>query len=230
MFYCIGIIALFFLMLLIRKLFNKEGFSSFLIRFTPKGFVDLGKGVLIGLFCIVIYFVTIVSFKKGEFILCQGTFNDTIIYITLILFYTICVAFFEEALYRGYALVVIKRKWNATAAVLVTAAFFSCYHIFVYINSPYIILGLVNAFIIGCALAIIVVKKNTIMIGVGFHFIYNFGLMVLSPVEEYKMNTLFKLRIFDNKGYDATTEPVFTLLFVLILLYSFLSKKEDRAI
>lgn len=230
LFYCFGIIALFFLMLLVRKIFNKEGFLSFLIRFTPKGFYDFGKGMLIGLAGIAVYFVYILFLKKGEFVFTPGALIDTLVYTGLILFYTVCVAFFEEGLYRGYALIVIKRKTNALVAVLITSAIFSAYHILVYINSPHMALGLINAFIVGCALAVTVLRKNTLMIAVGFHFIYNFGLMMLSPVEDYKLKTLFHLRIFDSRGYDATTEPVFTAVFVLFLLYALMMKKEDRAI
>ena len=228
--YSLGVAALFFVLAAVRRIASKEGLASFLISFSKRGLLEAALGGAVALGTLILYVAYAAIFEGARFVAAaDGSAGGAAAYLALIALYCLSVAFFEEALYRGYGLSLLMRRMPAPAAAAISAAVFACYHLLVvYRNSPGAILGAFNAFLIGCALAALVIRRGTLMIGIGFHFIYNLGLLILAPIRELGLPTAFRLEIGDVPGYDATTEPSFTIAFGLVLLWAALSRRARR--
>jgi hypothetical protein len=68
------------------------------------------------------------------------------------------------------------------------------------------------------------------MIGTGFHFITNFGEILLIFLEEYKLNTIMHIKIHNYvTDYQPAAEPIYVIISFLLLAYAMLSKKENPA-
>lgn len=227
--YCVGVAALFFVLAAVRKLASKEGLSSFLISFSRRGLREAALGGAVAVGTMLIYVAYEVFLEGAVFATAGASAGGAAVYVALIVLYCLCVAFFEEALYRGYGLSLLMRRLPAPAAAAITAAVFACYHLLiVYRNAPDAPLGALNVFLIGCALSALVIRRGTLMIGIGFHFAYNLGLLVLAPIRELGLSVAPLLDVGDVPGYDATTEPAFTIAFGLVLLWAVLSRGARR--
>jgi len=73
------------------------------------------------------------------------------------LFAFAAVSLFEESLFRDYILLKFKKKYAAADAVFISSMIFALIHVFSYSSAgSLIVLGLLNAFIIGFILSLIV--------------------------------------------------------------------------
>ncbi|HWQ31192.1 MAG TPA: M1 family aminopeptidase [Negativicutes bacterium] len=95
--------------------------------------------------------------------------------------YLIAVAFTEELLTRGYIYHYLGSKFTAAGAVTATSVIFALIHLF---NPNVTPLALVNIFLAGVVLNLLVIRDGKLWSAVGFHFAWNYimGVIFASPV------------------------------------------------
>lgn len=228
--YGIMIIGLFFLMVLFRKLINKEGIKSFNIHFDKRGFRLLFIGMLIGTIFTFIYILIIVAARQCNINISWRTISNTIQILLVSLFIFLSIALFEEGLYRGYIMQKINKRFSITAGILVSSIFFGIYHVIPYYGNSHLWIGVINVMLYGVFLSIISLKYNSNMLNIGFHFIWDVINSMIFSGYNLKMETLIQINIKEGivAGANATPETglVMTLMLSLLLVLTIRKTKN----
>ena len=172
--------ALFGLVLAIRKHFHKEGVKSFLIHADRKGWLLFFEGSVAGVLLIVLYaLITIVS---GNGVIYYNTQNVLPMFGLLFAlgFGFLGVSFFEESLFRGYIMLKLLKRFNAFIAIGVPAAVFGLIHYGGYSGSPFVWVGITNAFLIAVVLSLLVLQTGSLMFPLGYHLFWNLSQSLLT--------------------------------------------------
>jgi membrane protease YdiL (CAAX protease family) len=171
--YGIFVYALIAVMIVIRKLVNKEGVKAFLFSFDKRGFAYLAGGFLSGLVIMGGYLLAAWAVGGVRLDLLPGQALNDLRVLGVSAFMFAAVAVFEEFLYRGYLLPVLQRRLGTLWAVLIPSAIFGLWHFTAYSQDLYFFIGLLNAFIFAVGSALVVLTIKSTMFGIGLHFIYD---------------------------------------------------------
>lgn len=210
---------LFIIIFLIRKFINKEGVESFLISFDKKGLTLFGKGAFYGVIFFLFYPIIVITFGLGQIEVSLDKVYVTIQMVFIALFNCFMVALFEESLFRGYILQKLLNKFPIWISVGVSSLIFGLLHYNSYHDARYVIIGLLNANLIGIVLSIVVIKTNSIMMALGYHLTWNL-------VQESILNKnrlLFNLKIYNGiwcGNYDSSEAGLIVTLIVILMFIS----------
>jgi hypothetical protein len=139
--------------------------------------------------------------------------------IIYILFFMALVAFVEETIFRGIILKLLQKKSNLFA-ILGSSLLFSIPHILNALNGKEIsqtILQISFALVIGIILAILIIKTNSIITVIIYHFINNTITSVTSSNVDASMSLYLNLAVF------------LIALIYMIYLYSLIIPKNSRS-
>ncbi|MFO7815168.1 MAG: CPBP family intramembrane glutamic endopeptidase [Halanaerobiales bacterium] len=218
----IGIINMFLfsIVVLARKLISNEGLEEFLIIKKELKWNLFWEGSLMGFLLILGYVFLTIIFRVGNLNFTFKMRGDFLVTFLSFIFGFAAVALFEESLFRDYLLLKLKKRFTTIKAVFFSSLIFSLVHIFSYISTgPLTVIALFNAYIIGIILALIVVKTESIMWALGFHFLWNLTQTVFLTVE----SSIFSLEL--NRGFLAGTPYIpeagilVTIILVILSLY-----------
>ncbi|MCL2322610.1 MAG: CPBP family intramembrane metalloprotease [Oscillospiraceae bacterium] len=223
-----AIIAVF--LLFIWKFAVKESFIN--LGLTRKNrWKDLILGLFIGAFSI--FFVYEILILTDQLSISSIDFSIILTpkYILYIFLY-IVVGFYEELLSRGFIVHFLKRTRNIYAIILISSVIFSLLHIF---NQNVVLLGLLNIFIVGILFALMLYKRGSLWMPIGFHITWNFfqgnvlGLNV-SGNESYSIinNSIFGNNLLTGGNFGAEGGIATTFIIgILVIVFLILKKKDD---
>lgn len=200
-----------------RKFVNKEGISSFLIHIDHRGLTLFGKGVLWGLLSFFVYVAIACIMGSGRLVYSSIFSFQTIIYIPLMFIHMLFVALFEESFSRGYILIKLKNRFSSRTGIIINSIIFGSLHFFSYSRSLGWVLGIINATIVGILLSIIVIKTNSLMMAVGYHFAWN-GIQSILMKNFINIDTIINLEIKEGIFTGATRVPETGFIITIILL------------
>ncbi len=212
--------VLFSLVVLARKLISNEGLEDFLIVKKKLNWDLFREGSYMGFLLMLGYAFLTVIFGVGNLNFTFNVSGEFLVTFLSFIFGFAAVALFEESLFRDYLLIKLKERFTTIKAVFFTSLIFSVIHIFSYISTgPLTVIALFNAYMIGIILALIVVKTESIMWAIGFHFIWNLTQTVFLTIE----SSILKLEI--ERGFLAGTRYIpeagilVTIILIILALY-----------
>jgi membrane protease YdiL (CAAX protease family) len=186
----------------------------------------LGKGAFYGVIFFLIYPITVIIFGLGQFQLSLDKVYITIQKVFMGFFSCFMVALFEESLFRGYILQKLLNRFPIWTSVGISSLIFGLLHYNSYHDASYVIIGLLNASLIGIVLSIVVIKTHSIMTALGFHLTWN----LMQDVILNKNSLLFNFKIHSgiwcgNYG-SSETGLIVTLIVILMFISIFLYLKN----
>lgn len=226
-------LILFLVVLLIRKLVNKEGLKDFLIHLDKKGVKLFLQGIIAGIIGFILYTVIVYLSGKGTFIYQNGKFKESLLLFFLYGIAFLAVALFEESLFRGYILQKLLKKYSITKSIIISSVIFGSLHFFSYSSSYYFWIGLTNASILGILFSIITVKTKSLMIAIGFHLSWNLIQQLLLFNGIYKNNLTINFRIKEGLLSGTYFVPesglAVSLVLLIISIYIFLKFRNVKS-
>ena len=211
-------LGLFWLLVALRRLVHRERLCSFLLHGDASGRRLFLKGATLGLLSFAAYPIIVVLFGQGQF----GTNVDGLL---ATIASTIAwgvgflpVALFEEALFRGYLLQKLSVRSPQWVAVVLPSLLFGALHAGSYGSSSNVWLGLLNAFFFGVALSLVVIRSESLMWAVGFHWAWNIAQEVLLSQPSAEVNGLFNLRVREGLWTGAHLCPETGLIETVIVV------------
>ena len=195
---------------------------------------DFGGGVAVGAVCIsAVALLTIgLGFCQAEWI---GFTPHNIPYIMMNLVVHLSVGLSEETIARGYLMTVSKTTRKNWFIIGISGLLFGLLHLS---NPGVTVLSLANIVLIGVAFALMFVRRGSIWMPVGFHFIWNFmqGSLYGSAVSGTDVVPLIGLTQvgpdlftggeFGFEGNVFTT--IITILCCLFVVYVYPKCKDPR--
>ena len=122
-------------------------------------------------------------------------------------------ALYEELHYRGIYLQVFDQRYLKYMALIISSIIFSYVHS--YLLGTYSIYYPINILLIGLVLSLLRIRKNNLIVCVGFHSAWNLFLIILSPLfNDYSERYL---------EFTVTT----TIVLFLVLLYEIYQNSES---
>lgn len=216
------------LVILIRKIFNKEGIKSFLISYDSRAFKLFLRGLLLGILFFVIYVFIIVFLNQGQLIIELENWKQTVIIFFAYGGAFLIAALFEEFLYRGYILQKLLKKVPPSYAVIITSILFGVVHYNSYLNYGYsLTLGIINSALIAVILSIIVIRTETLLFVIGWHFSWNLT-QSLFLMEGNKMFSLLFKRENILTGSSFVPESGLLVTFVIFLFFIFINYYDSK--
>ncbi len=219
---------LFILVIVARKIISSEPVSSFLVFKKNKNYRLFWEGSLIAFILIHIYVFLIIFFNLGEFEL-NLTLSIEFLYVVLAyLLAFLAVSLFEESLFRDYILFKSRKKFGTEKAIILSSFLFSILHIFGYLSSGNLtFISLLNAFIIGVLLSVVVISTHSIMWALGFHLFWNLMQTIFLKIE------IGGIVLNIEKGIWAGTKHIpeagLIVSIVLFMLYIYILKRFDAS-
>ena len=182
---------------------------------------DFFAGVVLGTVCIsAVALITVVTGYGSMIWVGFTSYNTRHILLDFILHLTVGLS--EETLARGYLMTVSKTTRSRWFIISVSGIIFGLLHI---MNSGVTVLSLVNIAIIGVVFAFMFLKRGSIWMPVGFHFIWNFlqGSLYGSAVSGLDVRSLINLTqvgpdIFTGGEFGFEGSIFTTIVTVLCLL------------
>lgn len=162
--------VLFGIIVIFRKLLHKEGVHKFLFNTDTRGKKLFIEGCLVGCISIIIYAVSITLLGEGRVFFDLSSYHIVLEVFIGLIFLFFAVALFEEGLFRGYILQRLYKKYSIYVSIGVPAIIFGILHYFDYSHSPFVWVGILNAVLIAVILSIIVIRTESLMFTLGFHF------------------------------------------------------------
>lgn len=221
---------LWILVLGLRKVVHKEGVSSFLIHIDQRGLSLFRKGVLWGFLSFIVYAVIACIIGSGRLVYSSIFSFQTIIYIPLVFIHMLFVALFEESFSRGYILVKLKNRFSDNTGIIINSLIFGSLHFFSYSKDLGWALGIINAIIVGILLSIMVIKTNSLMMAVGYHFAWN-GIQSILMKNFINVDTIINLEIKEGilVGAQRVPESGFIVSIILFITIFYLLKKSKSS-
>ncbi|MGE5679232.1 MAG: M1 family aminopeptidase [Pseudomonadota bacterium] len=162
---------------------DRKSFASIGINFREDWYKKLLLGCLEGTAAILMVFSILLISGMAEAVGMNKAGATAVLTEILTGFplYLIAVAFTEELLTRGYIYHYLKGKFTVAGAAMVTSAIFALMHLF---NPNITPLALINIFLAGIVLNLLVIRDGKLWSAVGFHFTWNYimGVIFASPV------------------------------------------------
>jgi len=221
-------LILFLIVVIARRLISKEGINTFLISRPRKRWKLFWEGCLVGFILILVYVFLTVLLGVGELTISLNLTSDFIFIFLSYLFGFAAVSLFEESLFRDYILLKFKNKFSASEAVFISSLLFGLIHIISYITVGSIaILGLLNAFLIGVLLSIIVIATHSILWPLGFHMVWNLTQTIFLIERSSGINLRIDKGIL--AGADMVPEAGIIVTLVLIILAVYMLNRFDCA-
>jgi membrane protease YdiL (CAAX protease family) len=212
--------VLFSLVVLARKLISNEGLEDFLIVKKKLNWDLFREGTFMGFLLILGYAFLTVIFGVGNLNFTFNVSGEFLVTLLSFIFGFAAVALFEESLFRDYLLIKLKERFTTIKAVFFTSLIFSLIHIFSYISTgPLTIIALFNAYMLGIILALIVVKTESIMWAIGFHFIWNLTQTVFLTIESSILKLEIKRGFLAGTRYIPEAGILVTIILIILALY-----------
>lgn len=171
--------SILFIAFLIFKKRDKVSFKS--LGFSKKNLISQAlfgviAGIILFLFShfILTPFFDAIGIKSGPF-QPDKTFPIALFFLQSIIVASIV----EESIYRGYAIIVLERKYGIIPAVLISSFFFSLIH---FGEGIY---GMATTFILGALYAFLYVKIRSLIVNMAAHGIANAGELFLFILEAF---------------------------------------------
>ncbi len=220
--------ALFGLVLTIRRYFHKEGVKSFLIHGGRKGWILLLEGALAGILLIAMYAAITVVSGNGNIVINTQNMLTTLGLLFALGFGFLGVSFFEESLFRGYIMLKLLKRFNSFIAIGVPAAIFGLIHYGGYSASPFVWVGITNAFLIAVALSLLVLRTGSLMFPLGYHLFWNLSQTILTRGPSVVLLELNE-GLWAGSIYTIETGLSTTIVVILLLIYTLLrfGKQSD---
>lgn len=187
------------------------------------------KGILYGSLIgavLIVFGIIILSLINDIKIAFEGI-NIGIFYYFIIF---LLVAVSEELMARGFILNTLLSKINKPLAVIISSIIFALMHIF---NSSVNAIGLINIFLIGVVLSLLYLKRMSLSIPIGLHLSWNFlqGPVLGFSVSGHVTDSIFKITSksgsdFSFQGFGLEGSLIITLIFVITILYFYISNKR----
>lgn len=212
--------VLFSIVVLARKLISNEGLEGFLVVKKKLNWKLFWEGSFMGFILILGYVFLTLIFGVGTLNFTFAISGQFLVTFLSFIFGFAAVALFEESLFRDYLLVKLKKKFSTINAVFFTSLIFSFVHIFSYISTgPLTLIALFNAYMIGVILALIVVKTESIMWVLGFHFIWNLTQTVFLTIESSILSLEIQRGFLAGTRYIPESGFLITIVLIILALY-----------
>lgn len=198
---------------------KQKGFGNQFIRGAIMGFL------LITVCSLIAYSLNVISFSAGSL-----SFSLFLIFLVQYLI----VAFFEELLFRCYALSTLTDSYPIVVAVSINGLLFGLIHFF---NPGFNALAMLNISLAGILFALFTFYYQSVTYAIGIHFAWNFtqgaifgfkvsgtdssGILTAKPTDVYYLSG-------GNFGIESSI--ICTFVLVLMILYGFwkLNRKLSR--
>jgi len=212
--------VLFSIVVLARKLISNEGLESFLIIKKKLNWKLFWEGSFMGFILILGYVFFTLIFGVGNLSFSFALSGQFLVTLLSFIFGFAAVALFEESLFRDYLLIKLKKRFTDIKAIFFTSLIFSFIHIFSYISTgPLTLIALFNAYMIGIILALIVVKTESIMWAIGFHFIWNLTQTVFLTIESSILSLEIQRGFLAGTRYIPEAGILITIILIILALY-----------
>ncbi len=217
-------LIIFLLIVLFRKEFHNEKLDSFLIHVDRTGKKLFLEGAAVGIVFFMLYALIVVLSGKGKLVF---NMNNSLITLKMLFFKAIAcmtIALVEEALFRGYILQRVLKKFPKWISILITAAIFGLLHFSSYSSSYYFWIGIINAIFIGIMLSLIVIKTNSLMLAMGYHFTWNLTQNMLFSKSRHNVGAILNLKMKDSlwTGNAFTPESGILVTFIIVIIYFYI--------
>ena len=219
---------LFVIVIVARKIISNDSISSFLVFKKNKNKRLFLEGSLVGFILIHIYVIIIMVFNVGEL---QLNFSFSIEFLYVILAFILAflaVSLFEESLFRDYILFKFRNKFGTEKAILLSSVLFSILHIFGYLSTGNLtVIGLLNAFLIGVLLSVVVISTHSIMWVLGFHLFWNFTQTIFLDIDIGGIVLNIDQGIWAGTKYIPEAGLIVSI--VIFILYIYILKRFDAS-
>ncbi len=199
------------LVVIFRKKIHNEGIKSFLVHLDTRGWKLLSEGFIIGLLSFSLYPLLVVLFGFGtisyKFVSTNLILNN---FLTQ-LFVMLMVALLEESIMRGYMLQRLMHKYSIRKAIIISTLIFALPHLLSYSASSSFFIGFINVSLVAVLWSIVIIKTNSLMFAVGFHWAWNIAQKLLLD------KTLFNFDFQNNFFTGGSRTPETSILTVGIL-------------
>jgi membrane protease YdiL (CAAX protease family) len=129
----------------------------------------------------------------------------------------------EELIYRGYILHYLKQKYTYSGAIIISSLIFAFMHNFNIYSTP---IAILNSFLAGLLLSILVLKYNSLEYAFGLHFSWNIVIYLI--FSSYKSRSEFpgiynlsykNIELLNGGGYGIEGGFLFTLALLCLIFY-----------
>jgi uncharacterized protein len=213
------------LVLVFRLLVDKKKFSS--LGFSSTGYMDGLSGFFLAL--AILGTGTLILYFSGHLQWTDVIFNGNQLFIQLGLMAMI--AFYEEAVFRGYILNNLMESFGKWIALPVSAFLFTLFHLG---NPGMNIVPLANIFLAGVLLGINYIYTKNIWFAVLFHFAWNFfqGPLLGYKVSGIDFSSLLQTELKGDLlltggefGFEGSVLDLALTLIAILILYLAYEKK-----
>lgn len=146
--------------------------------------------------------------------------EDLVGNILIVLIDYLCVAFFEEALFRCALFEGIYTKTNKFVALILCSLIFSGIHFIHYGMGKNSYFEYMNAFLIGILLGLVYIKTNTLMWSIGFHFAWDSFQVLMCTEKGVSINSpiSFEISTTNIESYYIISILLISLISIVLLM------------
>jgi len=186
---------------------------------------DFFVGGVVGSICVILGFITIININ-----LSQVEIESLRIHFLLSSFFmTLCGAFLEELVFRGYILRKLLERFSPVISLSISSLLFCLLHC---LNAGVTILSIANIFLAGILLGVLFLKTKNIWLVTGFHFLWNYIQSLLGfNVSGMGLPSIFTLK-FESlnlfNGGEFGFEGSFVCSIILLLALGLFYKKHQQ--
>ncbi len=220
-------LALFGVVVLIRRIVHKEGTASFWFQRDKKGWLLFFEGVAVGMIAFAIYPLLTTIIQQSNINLAPQKILDTVLLVLTQGFAFVGVALFEEALFRGYILQKLLSRFSPKMAIGIAAVLFGALHFLSYSSSSTFWIGWLNAIFMGILLSQVVISSHSLMWAIGFHFAWDLTQSVILESQNSGLSeiTIVNLQIQEGLLTGSSFVPesgiIVTVILITLSLYIF---------
>ena len=172
--------AFFITILLYRYIDDYEGIESFLIKINKKNILRFFKGCIIGLSAVFLYIMISICLNNAKLHFESKNPSQVIAALSASAFCFLWVAVFEEALFRGYIMQKLLKKYSPLKASIMNSCLFGILHYFRYSSiTKFFLMGILNVTLSGILFSYTVIISNSLMYAIGCHMIWDFMSVLL---------------------------------------------------
>lgn len=212
-------IVLFAIVYLIRRFVHKEGITAFLIQKDRKGIRLFFAGMGMGILSFSIHPLLSILLGEAQLNIEWGLIWETAFYILAWGFGFLGVALFEEALFRGYILVKLLKRYSVPVSIGVPALIFGAVQVFSYRTSDYFWVGVINVILMAIVMSLAVVKMQSLMWAWGFHLSWNLTQSTLFTQQNHGKKLLFSVQFKEGLLTGTSFVPEAGIFVTLILSF-----------
>ena len=201
-----------------EDIFTSDWFSL------QNGVKDFFIGGLLGCICIFLGFLIIININWNQIEIAPLKINS----LLGSFFMFLCVAFFEELVFRGYVLRKLLERFSPAISLSLSSLIFCLLHCF---NPDITILSIINIFLAGLLLGMLFIKTKNIWLATGFHFLWNYVQSILGfNVSGMELPSILHLNFEDNlfNGGHFGFESSYVCIIILLVALCFYYKKTTE--